>query len=163
MLRNAIPGKPEVGEAIAAINRLAQVGMLEGMMDSRVCVNSRHFHNYLLSRLQNSLREQVLAVFLDREGGFISENPIFSGSCTSMTITSRPIIERAFELNAAGFVLVHNHPSGLALPSTQDWSTTKDLRAIGRALDCFLVDHLIVGHGEIYSMAREAYLLEAAH
>src|SRR3546814_20580907 len=57
---------------------------------------------------------------------------------------SATIFRRAMEHNAAGIVLVHNHPSGDAEPSADDIEVTDMLRALGRPHDVTPLDHIIV-------------------
>jgi DNA repair protein RadC len=46
--------------------------------------------------------------------------------------------------NAAGMILVHNHPSGDPSPSPDDIVLTRNLVQAGKLLDIDLVDHLVI-------------------
>lgn len=50
----------------------------------------------------------------------------------------------ALLLNATGIILVHNHPSGGAIPSADDDRLTRDMARAGLLIDIPLVDHVIV-------------------
>jgi DNA repair protein RadC len=64
----------------------------------------------------------------------------------------RPLVERALELGAAGFLLAHNHPSGRCRPSADDVSGTLRLAEVAEALELSLIDHLIVTRTRVFSM-----------
>ena len=58
----------------------------------------------------------------------------------------------AVRLNAAGLILVHNHPSGDPTPSPDDLHLTAEALAAGRLLDIALLDHLVIGHDAYVSL-----------
>ena len=60
----------------------------------------------------------------------------------------------AVRLNAAGVILVHNHPSGDPTPSPDDLHLTAEALAAGRLLDISLLDHLVIGH-DVYVSLRD--------
>jgi DNA repair protein RadC len=53
---------------------------------------------------------------------------------------------------AAGLILVHNHPSGDPSPSPDDLHLTAEAVAAGRLLDLPVLDHVILGHGTFVSL-----------
>ena len=58
-----------------------------------------------------------------------------------------------------GVVLAHNHPSGVALPSREDISTTRYIRDALRTMNIQLVDHIVVADEDYVSMAASGMLL----
>ena len=66
----------------------------------------------------------------------------------------REIVKRALALNAAAIILAHNHPSGAASPSEADIALTERVQAAMATVDIDVLDHIIVGAGEPYSMAE---------
>ena len=48
-------------------------------------------------------------------------------------------------VNAAAFVLAHNHPSGDPEPSEDDVRLTRRLQRCGETLGIELLDHLVIG------------------
>ena len=61
----------------------------------------------------------------------------------------------ALEKNAAAVILAHNHPSGVAEPSNADVTITKRLKAALALIDIRLLDHFIIGRGDITSLANQ--------
>ena len=52
-------------------------------------------------------------------------------------------------------ICVHNHPSGEAEPSSQDKQITDQLTKAGKIIGITLLDHLIIGKKEFYSIRTE--------
>ena len=55
-------------------------------------------------------------------------------------------------------ILAHNRPSGVAEPSQADESITRRLNSALGLVDIRLLDHLIIGDGEIISMASRGLI-----
>lgn len=53
---------------------------------------------------------------------------------------------------------MHNHPSGSAEPSTSDITITEQIGKALKLVDIRVLDHVIVGEGEPYSMAEHSTL-----
>ncbi len=56
-------------------------------------------------------------------------------------------------------ILAHNHPSGLALPSEEDYHTTLRIASALRAVGIELRDHIIVADEDFISMADSGVFL----
>ena len=57
-------------------------------------------------------------------------------------------------LSAAHIILVHNHPSGGMEPSLADVETTKALVEVGIMMGVYVLDHIIVSHGDYVSIRQ---------
>jgi DNA repair protein RadC len=55
-------------------------------------------------------------------------------------------------------VLAHNHPSGLAEPSRADEYLTQTLKSALELVDVRVLDHLVVGRGQVVSFAERGLL-----
>lgn len=88
-------------------------------------------------------------MFVDADLGLLSVETIGRGDTFSVSIDFRKIIGRGLQIGAAGFLLVHNHPSGNAAPSADDIACTARLRRLSAELDMPLLDHLIVAGDEV--------------
>ena len=64
----------------------------------------------------------------------------------------------ALELGAAGVVLAHNHPSGVAEPSHADELLTKTLINALQLVDVRVLDHMVVGEVDVISFAERGML-----
>ena len=65
------------------------------------------------------------------------------------------LFKPAIQHNAAGVILVHNHPSGDPRPSPEDVVFTRAVVQAGKLLDIKVLDHIIFGHGKYTSLKKE--------
>lgn len=81
------------------------------------------------------------------------------GSFGSSEVSVRRIMTLALNYGAAGVILAHNHPSGLALPSREDFRATERIRDSLHTIGVELLDHYIVADDDCVSL-RESGLLD---
>jgi DNA repair protein RadC len=62
------------------------------------------------------------------------------------------------QVNAAAVIFAHNHPSGVAEPSQADRHITQQLRDALSLVDVRVLDHFVVGEGEVASFAERGWL-----
>ncbi|HHT0592460.1 TPA: RadC family protein [Legionella anisa] len=117
--------------------------------------NSKQTYAYLKKRLRDYKNETFAALFLDNQHRVIAYEELFSGTINTATIHTRPIIERVLQLNAAALILAHNHPSGLSDASHQDLVVTERIREALELVDTRLLDHIVIGDNEVYSIIAE--------
>lgn len=98
--------------------------------------------------------EWLLALFVDKELNLLAVDTLARGDVSSCRVNFGQILGRAHALNAAGFILVHNHPSGNPAPSQDDVRVTARLRHLSRELELPLLDHLIIAGDEMKSMGE---------
>ena len=67
-------------------------------------------------------------------------------------------MEKAIEVHAVSFVLVHNHPSGNPEPSQSDCELTKAIIQAGLVMNIKLADHIIIGDNRYYSFAGDGLI-----
>jgi DNA repair protein RadC len=118
--------------------------------------NSKQTHAYLKKRLRDYKNETFAALFLDNQHRIIAYEELFSGTINTATIHPRPIVERVLQLNAAALILAHNHPSGVSDASHQDIAVTERIRDALELVDARLLDHLVIGDNEVYSIIAES-------
>jgi DNA repair protein RadC len=102
--------------------------------------------------------ERLDVAYLDRSHKLICITHFSDDSPTQARAPFRTIIGDALALNAAGIIVAHNHPSGMAEPSRCDCHFTRSLAQVTRALEIPLLDHLIYARAGCFSF-REAGLL----
>ncbi|EHL29810.1 RadC family protein [Legionella drancourtii] len=118
--------------------------------------NSKQTYAYLKKRLRDRKNETFAALFLDNQHRIIAYEELFSGTINTATIHPRPIIERVLQLNAAALILAHNHPSGISDASHQDIMVTERIRDALELVDARLLDHIVIGDNEVYSIIAES-------
>ena len=113
---------------------------------------------YLEGRLHGRRNELFVAVFLDNRHRPIAYEELFRGTVDGATVHPRVVVRRALTHNAAAIVVAHGHPSGVAEPSTADRAITKRLAEALALVDVRLIDHFVVGDGEVVSFAERGLL-----
>jgi DNA repair protein RadC len=83
---------------------------------------------------------------------------MFYGTLSQTSVYPREVVRRALTLNAGAVVLAHNHPSGVAEPSRADEFLTQTLKAALQLVDVRVLDHLVVGQGQVVSMAERGLI-----
>ena len=103
--------------------------------------------------------EEVFAIAtLDVKNKVTGVFEVSTGTLTSSLVTPREVFKRAILQNAAGIVLAHNHPSGVADASSDDISITKKLQKAGKIMGINVVDHIIIGSRDNFiSMQAVSY------
>lgn len=74
------------------------------------------------------------------------------GGLKTAHIAPRETFRLAIMKAVDSIICVHNHPSGTAEPSAQDKQITDTLTNAGKIIDITLLDHLIIGEKEFYSI-----------
>ena len=97
-------------------------------------------------------REELRVVILDTKNHVLRVATVYQGNVSSSLVRVGELYRDAVRLNAAGVILVHNHPSGDPTPSPDDLHLTAEALAAGRMLDIQLLDHLVIGHDAYVSM-----------
>lgn len=99
---------------------------------------------YLVARYLGVTEETVLLLLLDNKFGLIDCVKVHEGSVNSSAITMRKLIETALFKHASMVVLAHNHPSGVALPSSDDLFTTQQVKRAFDLVEIGMLAHIIV-------------------
>lgn len=128
---------------------------IELQKDNQI-TNTQQTYAYLKKRLRDYKNETFAAIFLDNQHRIIAYEELFTGTINSATVHPRPIVERVLQLNAAAVILAHNHPSGVSEASAQDLAVTERIRDALDLVDARLLDHIVIGDNEVYSIIAES-------
>ncbi|WP_114766019.1 RadC family protein [Vibrio rhodolitus] len=113
---------------------------------------------YLSSVLRDRQREAFYILFLDNQHRVIRSEVMFEGTIDSASVYPREVVKRSLELNAAALILAHNHPSGIAEPSQSDRRITRRLIDALALVEIRILDHFVVGDGEVISFAERGWI-----
>jgi len=113
---------------------------------------------YLQAQLRDRQHEVFCCLFLDNRHRVLAFEELFQGTLNGTAVYPREIVKRTMHHNAAAVILVHNHPSGVAEPSRQDELLTERLKESLETLDVRLLDHFVVGDGEVISFSERGLL-----
>ena len=109
---------------------------------------------YLAMRAAGWEEERFSVLFLDAQHRVIELREMFRGTLTQTSVYPREIVKAALSCNAGAVILSHNHPSGVAEPSTADRYMTDTLRQALSMVDVRVLDHIIVAGGRSVSLAE---------
>lgn len=133
-------------------NRYTQVCKKE--MECSALLSVEQCGEYLFPKFMGRRNEVVYLVCLDSKCKILGCKLLGEGSVNSAAVPIRRIVEHALNMNASTVVLAHNHPSGVALPSTDDVHTTRVLANALQAVDVLLADHIVFSDDEFVSMRQ---------
>lgn len=115
----------------------------------------------LAVQIRQSVKEHVLALFLDGQQRLLETQLIAIGGKNFAFLDPAAIFHSALKLPAAGIILVHNHPSGSLEPSDNDLRLTVRLKAAADLLGVAFVDHLIVSKAGYFSLKEHGLIGDA--
>jgi DNA repair protein RadC len=110
------------------------------------------------SYLEGADREHFVVIMLDTKNQVIGINTVAIGVLASCPIHPREVFKPVILANAAGVILVHNHPSGDPNPSQDDLLLTHRLREAGEVLGIQVVDHVILGYANYASLKERGQI-----
>ena len=105
----------------------------------------------------NRKNEMVYMVCLDAKCKVLSCKQLGEGSVNSAGVPIRRIVDVALKMNASSVILAHNHPGGVAFPSSDDIQTTIRVSQALAGVDVVLTDHLIFADGDYTSIVDSGY------
>jgi DNA repair protein RadC len=103
-------------------------------------------------------REAFYGVYLDTRNQVLAVEMISLGSLNASIVHPREVFKPAFRLSAASLLVVHNHPSGDPDPSEDDLAITRRLQEAGEVLGIPLLDHVILGKADYFSLKEDGQL-----
>lgn len=99
-------------------------------------------------------------MLLDVKNRMLGTQVITIGTATETLAPPREIFREVIRRGATRLVVAHNHPSGSVEPSPQDIDLTRQLLAGAQFLGIPLLDHIILGDGNHYSLRETTTLWE---
>lgn len=102
--------------------------------------------------------EHVVLLLVDQKMKELYCSVIANGSFSATEISVRRILNLALNYNASGVIIAHNHPSGIAVPSKNDYHATKLIRDSLSLIGVELLDHYIIADRDAVSMRQSGLL-----
>ncbi len=130
----------------------------EGLKRGDILGSPEDTRRYLSLQLRSRPHEVFAAIFLDNRHRIIAFRELSQGTINGASVHPREIVREALHINAAAVIFAHNHPSGIAEPSQADISITRRLKETLELIDIRTLDHLIIGDGEVTSLAERGLL-----
>ena len=143
---------------LAAVIELARRALAQQLRQSPVFDAPQKVKHFLQLQLGAREHEVFAVLFLDAQHRLLKFDEMFRGTLTQTSVYPREVVKRALELGSAAVILAHNHPSGAAEPSRADEYLTQTLKTALQLIDVRVLDHLVIGHGEVVSFAERGLL-----
>ncbi|XAG15990.1 DNA repair protein RadC [Vibrio metschnikovii] len=151
-----------LGEAkfvqLQAVLEMTQRYLAETLKRGDALTSPQQTKLYLTSVLRDRQREAFYILFLDNQHRVIQGEVLFEGTIDAASVYPREVVKRALQLNAAALILAHNHPSGIAEPSQADRRITQRLVDALQLVDIRVLDHFVIGDGEVVSFAERGWI-----
>ena len=143
---------------LQAVLELARRALKHDLSKRDALSSPRAVRDYLQLALAGRDREVFVAMLLDAQHRVIACEEIFSGTLTQTSVYPREIVKIALRHNAAAVIFAHNHPSGVAEPSSADELLTRTLKSALALVDIQVLDHFIVAGAATASFAERGLL-----
>ena len=115
---------------------------------------------FLLPKFVGRTNEALMMVSIDNKNKIISCSVVAEGTVDSAKVSRRKIMEEAMKVKATRVILAHNHPCGVAVPSSEDVIMTKEIGRLFAQVGIELVDHIIVANDDYVSMAASGFAIK---
>jgi DNA repair protein RadC len=114
--------------------------------------------DYLAVQMRDYQREVFVVLLLDTRHQLLEYRELFQGTINGASVHPREVVKLALSKNAAAVIVAHNHPSGNAEPSKSDIAITRSLKTALNLMEIRLLDHFVVGRGDVTSLADRGQL-----
>jgi DNA repair protein RadC len=143
---------------LLAVMEMARRALAQPMHTAPIFDSPARVKDYLALQLAGHAHEVFAVLFLDSQHRLLRLDEMFHGTLSQTSVYPREVVRRALCHNAGAVVLAHNHPSGLAEPSRADEYLTQTLKSALQLVDVRVLDHIVVGRGQVVSMAERGLL-----
>ena len=145
---------------LSLMNDVARYYQVDRTMREKILPTVQACGEYLVPFFFGRNVETVFLLCLDAKCKVLCCKEVGQWSVNSAGISVRKIVETALAANATTVVLAHNHPSGIAVPSSEDVQTTCRVAMALNAVEIQLADHIVVADGDYVSMVQSGYRLD---
>ena len=136
---------------------LARRNLAEALAGREALKDPAAVRRLLQARLRDRQHETFAALFLDNQHRVIAFDELSQGTIDGASVYPREVIRAALKHGAAAVIFAHNHPSGVAEPSSADRTLTERLKAALAQVDIRVLDHFVVGE-QVVSFAERGWI-----
>lgn len=153
---------PGMGERSAALITL-MLPLLKRYQQS-IMGKKQRFHTYnalavfCASLFIGSREEHFYLLCFDAKMQLTKTLLLGSGTADEVRVSPRQVAREAMRAGAVSVAVSHNHPSGDPAPSQEDTVLTQGIQDALSMMEIRLVDHVVVGLHEAFSMKRNGLI-----
>jgi DNA repair protein RadC len=146
----------DIGESAALfiklIPEISRVYLEDKYNVKRKILNFNEMCGRLVLKFVGRMEETIAVMLFDAKGKIVYDGILSKGTINAVDLYSRRLIELIMLYNSVSLILAHNHPSGFAVPSADDLSSTKKLNRLLANMNVSFLDHIIVADNEFVSI-----------
>lgn len=120
-------------------------------LDGKPIKFAKDVYDYCSPKISHLDKENFIVLHLDTRNRIIKDEVVSVGTLNSSIVHPREVFKSAIKEGCNSIILVHNHPSGVSEPSSEDREITDLLTKAGELLGIKVLDHVIVGKNNWYS------------
>lgn len=128
----------EAAEVLQAALRVL-AGQLRG---TEMLSSPQVVRDFLRIKLDTLEHEVSAVIHLDAQNRVIEYVEMFRGTVSQTSVHSREVVKEALAHNSAADILVHSHPSSVAVRSRANEILTQTLKSALRLVNVRMLDHL---------------------
>ena len=125
--------------------------MYSPLVENITIKSSEDIANLLMNELRYEKREKIKLIILNSKNNIIKIRDVSYGTNSSAIMEPKDILAEPIKMGANKIILLHNHPSGNATPSKEDFEVTKRIKLCAEMFGIKLLDHIVIGDGEYRS------------
>jgi len=122
------------------------------------CESPLKVWQFLLPEIACLKQEEFRVIVLNNKNHVLRITRTSVGTLSEAIVHPREIFRDAIRESGSSVILVHNHPSGVLIPSREDIEITKRINEAGKIIGIRLLDHLIVSELSYLSMKEDGYI-----
>lgn len=120
--------------------------------------SSEDIRELMYPRLAHLNYEEFWTIYINKNASILAMEKIGKGGIDNTAVDVRLILHKAVEINATGFFLCHNHPTGNVRPSADDIRLTNKIKDAAGLFNMMVLDHIIIGREDYFSFHGEGML-----
>jgi DNA repair protein RadC len=106
----------------------------------------------LAGELLGAESEELWGLYLDVRHRPLATVALTRGTRTQTIVDPAAVFRKALQVGAHAVIVAHNHPSGDATPSLEDFTATTRLVELGQLLGIAVLDHLVIAGATFTSL-----------
>lgn len=144
-------------------NLLAVTNEIGRRLKSEICEttiieSSKIAREVAMGLFYNAESEEFWVICLNRSLHVIDKRCLSKGGVDSSIVDVKLLMKHLINNLSSAIIISHNHPSGNLTPSVEDIELTNKIIQAARLFDISLLDHIIVGKNETFSLSENGLI-----
>lgn len=108
--------------------------------------------------MQKQADEYVYMLAFNNRMKLLGVFEVSHGIGNASLLDARGVFIRALQIGASNIMLVHNHPSGIPLPSREEFNICRRMVSAGKLLGVPVLDFIVIGSDDFVSFLEKELL-----